>query len=114
MCTELQLKQVTHEASNKIQNVLGDKLHKIILFGSYARGDYDDESDVDLMVIADMDQQEEPELQRSIDKISSDVSLKNDITVCILLKDKQLFDERVTILPFYRNVANEGIEVYGA
>ena len=33
---------------------LGDKLDKVILYGSYARGDYDDESDIDIMVLADI------------------------------------------------------------
>jgi uncharacterized protein len=33
---------------------LGEKLEKVILFGSYARGDYDEESDIDIMVIADI------------------------------------------------------------
>ena len=31
------------------------KLNSVILFSSYARGDYDDESDIDIMILADID-----------------------------------------------------------
>ena len=48
MCTKAQLTQITKEVSEGIQNMLGDKLQNIILYGSYARGDNDDESDIDI------------------------------------------------------------------
>jgi predicted nucleotidyltransferase len=35
---------------DRVHPVLGEKLKKIILFGSYARGDYDAESDIMLML----------------------------------------------------------------
>ncbi|HED36937.1 MAG TPA: nucleotidyltransferase domain-containing protein, partial [Ignavibacteria bacterium] len=35
------------ELEKRIKDSFGDKLKKIILYGSYARGDYDSESDVD-------------------------------------------------------------------
>jgi predicted nucleotidyltransferase len=38
---------------------LGDKLYKIILFGSYARGDNDNESDIDIMVLSETSTAEE-------------------------------------------------------
>ena len=113
MCGETRLKQIIHEVSAKTQTALGESLREIILYGSYARGDYDDESDIDIMVLADIGDSEERKLQKSLDKISGDVSLDNDITVSILLKDKRLFSSRVGVLPFYRNIAMEGVEVYG-
>ena len=41
-------KHVIHQAASLIMR---DDVRKIILFGSYARGDANDESDVDLMVV---------------------------------------------------------------
>lgn len=114
MCTELQLNQITNEISKKTKNILGNRLYKIILYGSYARGDYDNESDIDIMVLADIPNSEKSVLQNAIDIISSDISLKNDITVTISLKNIHFFDEHKDVLPFYKNVIGEGIEVYGA
>ena len=39
------------ELSKEIKKEFGDKIDKIILFGSYARGDNDKDSDIDLLLI---------------------------------------------------------------
>jgi predicted nucleotidyltransferase len=39
---------ILNELIERVRPVFGDKLKKVILFGSYARGDYDAESDVDI------------------------------------------------------------------
>ena len=33
--------------------LLGERLKKIILYGSYARGDYNSSSDIDIMILTD-------------------------------------------------------------
>jgi predicted nucleotidyltransferase len=58
MCTQTQLDKITNEITKSIISVLGDSLHNVILFGSYARGDYDAESDVDILVLADIENDE--------------------------------------------------------
>ena len=37
-----------------VRDVLGSELREIRLFGSYARGQFDDESDVDVLAVADV------------------------------------------------------------
>ena len=39
---------VIRESVNKVSGVLKDNLKKMILFGSCARGDYTDKSDIDI------------------------------------------------------------------
>ena len=114
MHTDLKINQITNEVTLGAQNVLGDRLRKIILYGSYARGDYNSESDVDIMVLADIVDDDDREFQKAINKIASNVSLENDITVSIFLKDVHFFYSHKDLLPFYRNVLTEGIEVYAA
>ena len=113
MATSTQLNKITDEISINAHKVLGDRLHKIILYGSYARGDYDSESDIDIMVLADVNTAELPKLKDKICQISSDVSLDNDITVSVFLKDRAFFDSHINILPFYKNIVSEGILIYG-
>jgi predicted nucleotidyltransferase len=111
---DLKLNQITNEVSQGVQSILGDKLRKIILYGSYARGDYNSESDVDIMVLADIVDDEMSAFQKALNKISSNVSLEYDITVSILLRDMYVFNTRTGFVPFYRNVLTEGVEVYAA
>ena len=113
MCTKAQLTQIIKEVSDGVQNMLGDKLHNIILYGSYARGDHDDESDIDIIVLADIPNYELSAIKKSVDKISSVVSLKNDLTVCISVKNKDFFDKHKKISPFYQNIVTEGVDIYG-
>ena len=44
--------------SQEIRQLFGDKLTKIILYGSYARGEQRENSDVDIMILADMEPEE--------------------------------------------------------
>jgi len=112
MCTQTQLNKITDEVIQGVKNALGDRLRSVILYGSYARGDYDDESDIDIMVLADVSGAEISKLEREVDLVSSYVSLENNLTVCAMLYDKSLFDERIAISPFYRNVVNDGVSLY--
>jgi len=100
------------DISDNIQNKLGGSLHAVILYGSYARGDYDDESDIDIMVLAETNENDTAPREIA-DEISNDMSLKYDMLVSIIIRPEDLFYERVSFVPFYRNVANEGIFVYG-
>jgi len=109
-----ELGTVTDELSQSTKYIFGDNLRKIILYGSYARGDYTEYSDLDIMVLADFDEREKASLETQICKIASDASLDHDITVCMLLNNESLFSSRLHISPFYRNVMSEGVEIYAA
>ena len=42
MCIQTKLNKITQEVSRKVQALLGDRLRNVILYGSYARGDFDE------------------------------------------------------------------------
>ena len=113
MCTKMQLDQITGEVSREVRSVMGNRVDKIILYGSYARGDYDSESDIDMMVLVDMPASDLGTYRRQINRIASRVGMQHDIMITIALKDKQFFSSH-TALPFYRNVLQEGVAVYGS
>ena len=52
MCTKRQLNEILERVVGGSKTLFGDNLDSVILFGSYARGDYDDESDIDIMIMA--------------------------------------------------------------
>ncbi|MCL2604803.1 MAG: nucleotidyltransferase domain-containing protein [Defluviitaleaceae bacterium] len=105
---------ITNDLLRNTQNIMGDKLRRIILYGSYARGDYKEYSDLDIMVLADFAENEFKSFEREIDKVASDIGLENDIIVSVMLNNESLFINRLPISPFYRNVLAEGVEIYAA
>ncbi|MCL2190263.1 MAG: nucleotidyltransferase domain-containing protein [Defluviitaleaceae bacterium] len=104
---------VVEEISRNAQSIMGNRLRKIILYGSYARGDYKDYSDLDIMVLGNFNENEHRVFESEIDKVASDIGLDNDIIVSVMLNEESLFMRRLHISPFYRNVLSEGVEIYG-
>lgn len=51
--------------------------------------------------------------RKKANKMASRLSLKHDIKVSLLLRDKETFEQGQAILPFYQNVASEEIVLYG-
>jgi len=57
---------VTQKVINAAKDTLVERLKKVILFGSYARGDFYNESDVDIFVFADVPYEETNRWSNSI------------------------------------------------
>lgn len=87
------------------------KLKKIILFSSYARGDYDRDSDVDVLVILD------DEDLRSYNPLFSGLELKYfskyDLLVSIIPVKFSNYFSNSDRLPFYKVIGSEGLILYG-
>ena len=100
----------------KVKSTFGDSLVSIILYGSYARGDFDAESDIDVMVILDLPSDEITRYNYEIDKLASRLSLETDIctTVSISLQDNMTFSKYSSFLPFFSNIVSEGVTLYAA
>ncbi len=87
-------------------------IKRIILYGSYARGEADDYSDMDVMVLCDNREEELDKKRYSVNSIGSDISLDNDIDIELKIKDVAQFNEWLDVVPFYQNVIKEGVVLY--
>lgn len=106
------IKTITDSIADNARELFSDRLVSVILYGSYARGDYDDESDIDIMLLVNMSQEEYKQYREKITALSSTLSLENDITVSIKVKDNNIFINYKDAIPFYRNVLNDGVTIY--
>jgi len=104
--------KVSNEVVSGVKNIFGEKLKKVILYGSYARDDYDNESDIDIMVLADIERESVRKYRPQILRISNDVGLENDIFVQVMLNSEKYFLVNMPVSNFYRNVINEGKVLY--
>ena len=94
------------ELKNKIGQHYNERLQSIILYGSYARGDFNEWSDIDILVVLN-------EMQSAIQEIDALAELKTDI---LLDSDIYISTNPVSIqqlnfseFQFYKNIRNEGI-----
>jgi len=111
--TDPRINDVARKVLSAAKNTLGDRLDKVILFGSYARGDFDNESDIDFFVLADVPHEETTTWRKNIDNRIPNIWFEHDLLVCIHVTSKAMFDRYYSILPFYQNVVKEGIELDG-
>jgi uncharacterized protein len=97
---------ILSELRQELQALYGERLVKLILFGSQARGDAEDGSDVDVLVVLKGPVEAGKEISRTIDFVSR-LSLENDIVVSCLFIDEDRFLNRNG--PLLRNIRKEGI-----
>ena len=105
------INNIIDEFVNEVNKTLGNRVKKIILYGSYARGDYNKSSDIDIMILTDLKDNEIYENFVKISDIAYDIEEKNnfDITLSPLVKNIDRFNYWLEALPFYTNVQNEGV-----
>jgi predicted nucleotidyltransferase len=104
--------QVMNEIVYSMRTIFGEGLRQVILFGSYARGEQDEYSDMDIMVLVNLTDQELHQYNNEIADIMTDISIKYGVLPSIIDKNYEQFYQWLPVLPFYRNVKAEGVEFY--
>jgi predicted nucleotidyltransferase len=102
----MNLKLVLDEFKTELRRLYGDRLKDIILYGSYARGDARDESDIDVMVVLRDTVTPGREIDCMIDLIT-DLNLKYGVLLAVVPVSEEKF-LRVNS-PLLLNVRREGI-----
>ena len=114
MCSKNELQTVTQSVIQATLELLADKIYKIILYGSYARGDFDLESDVDIMILLDMSDLELKAYAQQLSYMTYDFNMDNDLDIKPIAKSETHFKKWIVNYPFYSNVHKEGVVLYGA
>ncbi len=108
MCTEKQLAMIETQMVELYRNVFGNSIVEIILYGSYARGDYDSDSDIDITAIVQGERRELQDKLKYVWDVAFDIGLENDIIISPTVIPVHEFDKYKIRLPYYRNIATEG------
>lgn len=111
MCDKTQLNKITSQIVEAYRYIYGQSIKNIVMYGSFARGDFDDESDIDFAAIVEGERQA---LQKQLEKVwdkASDIGLEYDAVVSPVVIPYEEFLEYKDKLPYYRNIDKEGIIV---
>ena len=99
---------------SEIHKIYGSHVKQIILYGSYARGDYTADSDVDIMILLDISDMAIKEYRHQLSNMTYDFNLDYDLDIKPIAKNEEHFMKWIDNYPFYANIQKEGVSLYGA
>ena len=90
----------------RLEAAAGDRVQHVIFFGSKARGDAEPYSDIDLMVVADMDLAE-------VNDLADDLTTDEGVSLMPLLWKPAEYQRLLQLkMPLYVNVRRDGVELW--
>jgi predicted nucleotidyltransferase len=102
-------KNIINEFANSMKEIFGDNLCNVILYGSYARGDYTSNSDMDVMILVKIPENEISEYRDEVSDCAFDYLMKYGVDISPVIKNIEHFNYWVDNIPYYRNVRDEGV-----
>ena len=105
------IRDVIDEFLTGVNNILGERAKKIILYGSYARGDYSGESDVDIVAIVHGERTVLQEQLKKVWDLSCELELEYGMLISPTVIPYEEFEKYRQDLPYYQNIAQEGVVV---
>lgn len=106
--------EILLQLTDELKEVYQSTLKAVILYGSVARGTAGEDSDIDIMVIVDVAQNMLKAYEERLCDISTDFALKYFKVFSIVDVSYSEYEEWKEVLPFYKNVEEEGITLYAA
>ena len=95
------------QMSAKLSIVYKESLVKVILYGSYARGEETDESDVDIALL--LRSGSTAAMHDAMTDIVVECEMEQGVTLSVLPIEYDQYEDWGKTLPFYKNLDREGI-----
>lgn len=99
------------EILSGVQEIAKNDLESIILYGSYARGDYDKESDFDIAILLRCSRMEMKKYTNVLADLMVDLNLEHDVLVNFCCIPYNEYIEKKDVLPYYMSIEREGVSL---
>ena len=97
-----------------LQKIYGSHLKSVILYGSYARGDFKKDSDIDILILLDLSDMDIKAYRHNLSGMTFDFNMDHDMDIKPIAKSEEQFEKWSDAYPFYANVKREGVKLFGA
>lgn len=97
---------------SSIKDIYGKHIKQIILYGSYARGDFHSDSDIDIMVLVDLPDTQIEIYSDNLSELGFEYNVEHGIWFMPIVKNVKHFGQWCSVYPFYSNVIKEGLILY--
>ena len=104
--------EMREELVQGLTDIFGNNISMIILYGSAARGDATEESDIDIAIV--VKSQMDDTTKRRFLSWAADMDIRYERVFSIVDIQETNMKKWEDVLPFYRNVKKEGIVLWKA
>jgi len=111
MLTKQELSNVINSFCEGAKELFGNNLTDIILFGSYAREDFCEDSDIDVMILVNIDEKSLHNYRSSVSRIADRADWEYDTLLSPIIVNYTDFEKNKNHVPFYSNVDKEGVYI---
>lgn len=111
MCSQSEVHTIISQLRESLQSIFPQEHFDVILFGSYARDDADDGSDIDVMFLVDASRQHIQEKHWQIGEAAAEVLMDFGIVVSPIVENRAYYRANADLLPFFKNVQREGVQI---
>ena len=110
---DIVIEEVKNDAVMRIKTLMKRDLVKMILYGSYARGDYNADSDVDIAIITKCNRMEGKKYSNELSHISTDLAMNYFAVVNFVMLPQEEFVSNKSCYEYFKNIYTEGQVLYG-
>lgn len=107
------INKIKVESTDLAKKLMGKDLIKVILYGSCARGDYVQDSDIDIALLTSCDRMEVKKYSEDIAVISTKLALKYFTVVNFVCLPYDEFIKKKSWYLYFQNIETEGEVLYG-
>ena len=111
MPTNQEVEKIVEELCGSVTSLFPQTKIKAILFGSYARGDAEPGSDIDVLILVDASRQDISARNWQVGDLAAELLLDYGVVVSPIVENRTYFNKNVDVVPFYRNVDREGMRL---
>lgn len=103
---------MTFDLIQGLRDIFGNMIEQIILYGSVARDEATDESDIDIAIVLNSDMSDQ--VKKEFFTWSSEMDMRYSRVFSIIDISKDKMEQWGNVLPFYKNIRNEGVILWKA
>lgn len=101
-----------NEYVKEVKKIYGGSLTEVTLYGSYAKGNFTYDSDMDIMILVNLSEGMIKEYRHALSEKTYDFNMENNVDIKPMVKNVEEFDKWTDVYPFYDNVRKEGVVLY--
>ena len=109
--TEEKIKKVTELFAAEAKKVFGEKIKQIILYGSCARGDFQTDSDIDILLLLSVPKENLASERKKIFAIADALDLEYEVVLAPVLQSYEVYQTYLPVSAYYQNIQKEGVEI---